>query len=304
MQKLHRSAVFLVCLVLALAAAAQPPVPQPAEQPAQFTFVVFGDNRPNRPNHPQPDAFKKILGEINALEPAFAVNTGDCIFGSRNGTRLEKQYSDYVETTRSLLKAKVYLAIGNHEIQDSRASQEFFEKQIGALYYSFDYGDSHFIILDSGVVGETHRITGDQLEWLKKDLEKARAARHKFVFLHEPLYPVDGHMGQCLDRYPKDRDALHSLFARNRITAVFAGHEHLFYAQVKNGVRYIITGGGGAPLYPSIYGKGDFHHYIAVSAAGDKVEMKVVKPALHGKPAEEFPIGGKQGGQAKYLQGE
>lgn len=292
MQKLYQSAVFLACLVLGLAAAAQTPVPQVADQPVQFTFVVFGDNRPNLPKGAQPAAFKTILGEMNALDPAFAVNTGDCIFGSQNRARLEQQYNEYLETTQSLLKSKVYLAIGNHEILGSSANHAFFEKQLGALHYSFDRGDSHFIILDSEVVGETRRITGDQLEWLKEDLAKARAAHHKFVFLHRPLYPVDGHMGDCLDRYPEDRNALHSLFVRNRITVVFAGHEHLFDSQVKNGVRYVITGGGGAPLYPSLQGKGDYHHFVVVSVAGDKVEMKLVKPALHGKPAEVIPVGG------------
>jgi len=289
MHKFYRSAilVLLVSLLLALAVVAQ--TPQASSQPTQFTFVVFGDNRPNRPNHPQPDAFKAILREINALAPAFAVNTGDCIFGSLSKSRRQEQYNDYVQTTQALLKAKVYLAIGNHEIRNSAANQEFFTKQLGALYYSFDYGDSHFIILNSEAVGQTGRITGDQLEWLKEDLKKARAARYKFVFLHRPLYPIDGHMGDCLDRYPKDRDALHNLFVRNRVTTVFVGHEHLFHTQVKNGVRYIITGGGGAFLYPSVYGRGDFHHYVVVSA-GDKLEMKLVKPASHGKPAEVIPI--------------
>ena len=106
------------------------------------------------------------------------------------------------------------------------------------------------------------------------------------------MYPVGGHLGKCLDMYPKERDTLHNLFVQNRITAVFAGHEHLFNEHVKNGVRYIITGGGGASLSPSIYGTGDFHHYVVVSVKGGKVEMKVVKPAQDGKPQEEILLTG------------
>ena len=295
MRKFYLSVGILSLLLLALATAVTGVFDgisgKTEDQPKQFTFVVFGDNRPNRPDLAQPETFKKILRKIDALNPAFAVSTGDCIYGSPVESRMLEQYKDYTETIGSLLKAKVYLALGNHEILGSTANQEFFANELGALYYSFDYGDSHFIVLDSDVVGQAGRIIGDQLEWLKEDLKKSRAARHKFVFLHRPLYPVDGHKGRSLDKYPEDRNALHHLFARNRITAVFVGHEHLYDEQVNNGVRYIITGGGGAFLYPSIHGTGDFYHFVVVSVTGDEAQMKVVKLAQGGKPEEIIPIG-------------
>lgn len=255
-----------------------------------FTFVVFGDNRPGSIGKGQPAVFKKILRQIDALDPAFAVNTGDCIYGAPTLKQIEQQYKEYKNTVSSLLKTKVYLAVGNHEIRESKLCQDFFQKELGSLYYSFDFGNSHFIVLNSEVVGQAHRITGEQLEWLKQDLFKSRAARHRFVFLHQPLYPVDGHMGRCLDKYPEERDALHRLFVRNRVTAVFAGHEHLFHAEQRNGVWYIITGGGGAPLYPSYKLEGDFHHYVIVSIDGDRLSIKAIKLGEAGKPDEVIDV--------------
>lgn len=284
------SLAIFALVVLGAVAPARLSTTMAAEKPESFTFVVFGDNRPDRPDLPQPEAFKIMLREADARRPAFAVNTGDCIYGSSNKQLREKQYKDYCDTLQSLFKPKVYLALGNHELHGGRASQEFFAKELGNIYYSFDYADSHFIVLDSEVVGEAGHITGKQLEWLKEDLKKSRAARHKFVFLHRPLYPVDGHMGRSLDQHPAERDALHRLFVQNRITAVFAGHEHLFHTQIKNGVRYVITGGAGAFLYPSVEGKGDFHHFVLVSVDGDKLEMKVVREGRSGKPWVEEPI--------------
>ena len=283
MRKHYRYIVifFLICVIAAGTFVSA------ATKPERFTFIVFGDNRPNRPELAQPGTFKIILRDIDSLNPAFAINTGDSVYGA-SGNTLREQYKDYQETIGSLLKTKVHLALGNHEILGSRSNQEFFAKELGNLYYSFDYGDAHFIVLDSEYVGETGRIAGKQLEWLKEDLEKSRTAQYKFVFFHRPMYPVDGHIGKCLDQYPKERDALHKLFVQYRIAAVFAGHEHLFDYQFKNGVRYIITGGAGAFLYPSIKGEGDYHHYVVVSVNGDKLEMKVVKPALQGKPRTEF----------------
>ena len=278
----------LLSLAVAMLAASSMSAGNSAEK---FTFVVFGDNRPSRSSLPQPTAFKRILKEINAHNPAFTVNTGDAIYGSSKKSRTQEQYKDYTETIASLLKAKVYLAIGNHEIHGSRSNQEFFAEKLGNLYYSFNHGDSHFIVLDSEYVGEAGKITGKQLEWLKDDLEKSRNARHKFVFFHRPMYPVDGHIGSSLDKYPKERDALHNLFIRNRINTVFAGHEHLLSHGTRNGVHYVITGGGGAPLYPSLKGEGDFYHYVVVSVNGDKVDMKAIKLGMRGKPDETIPLG-------------
>ena len=278
-------ALVLVIVVMAMAfAIAQ-------EQPAKsFTFAVFGDNRPSTPDGAQPEGYRTVLKKVDSFNPAFAVNTGDCIYGSWNPLKVKEQYEKYLEVTKASFRAKVYLTIGNHEVAGNPVNQAFFAHELPGLYYSFDQGDCHFIVLNGDIVGQTNKVTGDQLEWLKEDLHKARAARLKFVFIHRPLYPVDGHMGQCLDKYPQDRDALHALFVRNRITAVFQGHEHLFNLQTKNGVKYIITGGGGAPLYPSFEGKGDFHHFVLVTVTVDKVEMKVVKPAFGGNPEEILPI--------------
>lgn len=282
--------LLLVCFILAAAGISCGAQAPPKQEPPAFTFAVFGDNRPGSANLPQPDAFRDVLKGIRTYDPAFVVNTGDCIYGSSSLTKVQGQYKDYAATISAILTQKVYLAIGNHETQGNKDSEAFFAKEIGGLYYSFDRGDSHFIVLDSSKIGEDSKITGDQLEWLKQDLQKSRAARHKFVFVHMPLYPVDGHRGSSLDMYPKERDALHGLFVRNRITAVFVGHEHLFNVQKKNGVIYVITGGGGAFTFPSTEGEGDFHHFVLVSVNGDKVEMTLVKSAQNGKPSEVLPV--------------
>lgn len=280
--------VLLVAALVVLGVAQDQPPKQP--EVSSYTFAVFGDNRPNQADSSPTDTYRTILKKIDSFNPEFAVNTGDSIYGSWNPLKAKEQYEQYVQVTKSNLRAKAYLTVGNHEIALNPLNQAFFAHELPGLYHSFDCGGDHFIMLDSDVVGQTNKITGDQLEWLKDDLQKSRAARHKFVFLHRPLYPIDGHMGQCLDKYPKDRDALHALFVRNRITTVFQGHEHLFNAQTKNGVRYVITGGGGAFLYPSIYGEGDFHHFVLVTISGEKIEMKVVKPAMDGQKEEIIPI--------------
>ncbi|MFC1680053.1 hypothetical protein ACFL2T_07585, partial [Elusimicrobiota bacterium] len=51
---------------------------------------------------------------------------------------------------------------------------------------------------------------------------------------------------------------------------VYFGHIHGFGVQDFSGVRYVLTGGGGSPLFPS--GARDrFHHYLVVSVGPDGV---------------------------------
>ena len=50
--------------------------------------------------------------------------------------------------------------------------------------------------------------------WLEKELEKAKNSDFIFVFVHEPLYPVGGHIGSSLDRYPEERDKLANLLRK------------------------------------------------------------------------------------------
>ena len=86
---------------------------------------------------------------------------------------------------------------------------------------------------------------------------------------------VDGHRGDSLDRYPRFRDTLHQLFVQQNVTCVFEGHEHLYNRQERDGVVYVITGGGGAPLYANEL-KGGFYHYLRVdvTATGYTVAVK------------------------------
>jgi 3',5'-cyclic AMP phosphodiesterase CpdA len=119
--------------------------------------------------------------------------------------------------------------------------------------------------LDSETPGQESRIAGEQLQWLRRDLAAAANAACIFVALHRPLYPVGSHKGDSLDKYPAERDALHQLFAQHRVTCVFGGHEHLYNRQTRDGVVYIITGGGGADLYARPE-NGGYYHFLSVNA--------------------------------------
>jgi hypothetical protein len=67
------------------------------------------------------------------------------------------------------------------------------------------------------------------------------------------------------------------LFKRYKVSAVFAGHEHLFDDRVKDGVRYMIVGGGGAPMAKSA-DQGGFYQYVVVNVNKSDVAIDVISP--------------------------
>jgi len=259
--------VLLVPLLIASGAAAQNAAPE-------LTFAVFGDCRPGSAD------FSPVLARLAAdmahQHPAFVMGTGDYIEGSGDPEAARRQFDGFFRGLAPLQgegAVPVALAPGNHDIRGSRRNLEQFSRLLDGPYYSFDRAGCHFVILNTEEPGLEGRIAGLQLVWLKQDL-KANAGKLTFVTLHQPLFPVDGHRGSSLDRYERERNALHRLFVQAKVACVFAGHEHLYNRQERDGVEYIITGGAGAPLYATP-DKGGFSHYLLVFVRGNAYEVQV-----------------------------
>jgi len=118
-------------------------------------------------------------------------------------------------------------------------------------YYSFDWGNSHFAVLNSDVgnaaisAGAKETFWAEQTSWLEEDLKKSQKATFRFVMAHHPPFTA---VANRQDQNPK-MAALTPMFEKYKVTAGFFGHDHNYQHYLKNGVHYVITGGGGAPLY-------------------------------------------------------
>lgn len=243
--------------------------------PAKFSFVVLGDNRAG---DPACDAvYQKLIAAAGERNPDVVMSTGDQIDKPGN----TEHWARFREMSKAVT-APYFLTAGNHDIHPAvPGSERTYKAQAempgNGLYYSFVAGNALFAVLDSCYPGEDKKITGEQLRWLEGLLAGSKQ-QHRFVFVHHPLYPEKGngrHHGNSLDRYPDDRDRLHALFRKHRVTMVFAGHEHLYRRRTVDGIPYVITGGGGAPLYADER-DGGFHHYILMTVDGGQVSGEVV----------------------------
>jgi 3',5'-cyclic AMP phosphodiesterase CpdA len=176
----------------------------------------------------------------------------------------------------------LHLTPGNHDIRGDK-SLSVYLRLFQKPYYSFSDGDTLFILLNTELPGEEEKITGKQLAWLKTELEKS--FKYKFVFLHEPLYPLLPRHG--LDRYTEARDGLHNLFVTKGVSLVVSGHDHIHGRTTKDGILYITvaTLGGQIPLYMK---RSEVFRYITTTRNGEGYSFAVWD--MEGNPRDRFII--------------
>lgn len=249
-----------------------------------LSFVVFSDLQQGY------GIYNMLASNIGKIEPApvAAFCLGDIML--RPGNELEwLNFWHYSEPITE--KMPVYIARGNHE--GNEASDEYALRNYGRIstnkfYYSIQYEDLLFLILDTEIRGEDGSIRGDQLAWMQKQLDSAAGApgiENIFIFLHRPLYPQGFHRGSNL----LNADTLHEIFLlNNKVSIVFAGHDHLFNCYRKDGMHYITTGGGGGPLYHG-YG-GDYHHFIKMSIFRETKRINLKSIGIFNEVVEDFDI--------------
>lgn len=101
-------------------------------------------------------------------------------------------------------------------------------------YYSYDYGNIHFIMLDSyGIDGGNHlyddTTNGLQAIWLKADLA-ANAGKHKWMIacLHHPPYTNGSHRSDVENDLIAIRRKITPILERYGVDVVLAGHSHVY----------------------------------------------------------------------------
>ena len=129
--------------------------------------------------------------------------------------------------------------LGNHDVRVDGGRYEFELLGMPGRYYRRRLGNVELFLLDS------NRLEEAQLAWLDSALASSRA-RWKVVAMHHPAYSCGGYLG---DRRVRRR--LRPIFELYGVDLVLAAHDHNYqrFAE-RNGVTYVVHGGGGARLYP------------------------------------------------------
>lgn len=225
-------------------------------------IVIYGDVRSGYVTH------MKIADMVSKEKPDMVLFTGDIASNSRN-------YIHYLQFTifeKKLWDNAEYFPVrGNHE-STYWLYDLFFELPNNSTYYSFDRMGMHFIVLECWDV--FNPVDEKQLQWLKEDLAK-NDGKPIAVAMHVPLFTSGKYE-------PYNAPYLIELFDKYNVLFVFSAHVHSYERSIYNGTNYIVTAGGGAPLYPvtrenpyKIFRK-NIHHYTVLERNNDVYTLKAI----------------------------
>lgn len=191
-------------------------------QSKDFQFILFGTTRPEVSLH-IPKEFSDAIEDSNTWNPAFIVALGDMIVGYSRIELLTREWDCQIDVA-SRIQSPFMPVVGDHDVFGDESSDVYI-KRVAPLYYSFDYGGSHFICLDnvekmSTVINYVKispaAISDIQLAWLKKDLGAHKKSRNIFIFMHKVVWDKK--------RYPDSNwQIIHDILKNYPVRAVFAG---------------------------------------------------------------------------------
>lgn len=244
--------------------------------PREYRFLALGDVRSN------PDIWHRVSQRIHENEPEalFIVGTGDY---PSDGRKYDLWVTQFFDPARDMLaRLPFWPAIGNHEKtrkyvsapppDEAIAEEEshyfsLFELPGNERWYRFDYQYLTLLVIDSNSNMEPGH---DQYEWVREQLRSPRKRFTLAAFHHGPVTSgPHGKRGEdgTFNEWPLDqaRRFLMPLFEMYGVDLVLNGHDHLYERSQVNGVYYVVTGGGGAPLY-AINSSENPYQQVAVSA--------------------------------------
>ena len=262
---------------------------------ADVSFIAFGDSGTGSTQQ------RQLAALMGSDSFDLALHAGDIVYGNSGGTgdATFRTYGEwFFDVYASWLPHRPFFPVeGNHDSRPSNgdgvAYLEVFSlpsngeapayPALDERYYSFDYGRVHFVMLDTEYAFQDAGRRAQQLSWLESDLA-ATTQPWKVAVFHRSPYSAGGEHGSDL----AVRAAFVPVLEQYGVRLVISAHEHTYertrplrQSASAAPVTYVVTGGGGGPLYPS--GTADWtaysasrHHYVK----GDVTECTLTLNAV------------------------
>jgi hypothetical protein len=225
---------------------------------AAFSFVIEGDSRAD--GMPGVGAgYPELIKQIAKEAPLFILDSGDYTFLSQ-----PSEWMDWMKAGDAIGATVPRLTtFGNHEmVEKNYFGLMELPGDNEEKWYALDYGPLHIVCLYTGFGS----IDSGTAAWLAKDLAASKA-KWKIAYFHMPPYNAGNHGDE--DIRTEVRDAWVPLFEKYKVDVVVGGHDHNYqnFGFLKGGVPvggrtpplkgdgsaplYLVSGGAGAPLYPT-----------------------------------------------------
>jgi len=196
---------------------------------------------------------KKCIEEINLIHPDFVIISGDLVFGQLYPFEYSREYKKCFKILQGF-DVPTFLCPGNHDGYNRFKEDgfEFWKEYFGPLNYSFDYGNYHFLAVNSFDWSARSRIAvsfiplnwggcvrDEQLQWIEDDLASSDA-NLTFMFLHHnPLW--DTKTESLLRWGYYNRNGLLSAIENYGVDVVMAGHVHYDDVTIEKNTLYLTT---------------------------------------------------------------
>lgn len=258
-----------------------------------FRFLAFGDSGQDTFEQ-RSLAFRMLLE--NPI-PNLVLHTGDIAYPNGSFSQfLERHFGVYFQL---MMRVAFFPTPGNHEYESNNAEPylalhavptEDVPAADRGRYYSFDWGNVHFISLDANVLlADPAAGTTRMLEWLENDLRKNQSF-WQVAYFHHPPYASGPNESDPIEELARAKVV--PVLERYRVPLVLNGHEHSYQRSfpLRNGVPtdagtgtvYVTTGGGGASLYPVfprsfLAASQSAHHYVRGEAQGMRMTLRAIR---------------------------
>ena len=224
------------------------------------------------------------------------------------------QWNEWFSRIRPMItRIPVAPVLGNHETYTSDwkvrlplAYLHYFQLPEGApekyknQFYSFDYGDVHFVVLNN-LMREMEQFQPDmlqeQLAWFRADMEKTKK-KWKIVLMHKDVlrYAFLTRKTPRAEGISEEGETLMPLFDQYGVDVVLTAHLHTYrnrgriynFERSDKGPLYILTGVAGDVRYPNLWKRHSLdvalapqpetNNYMVLEADSDNLKFSCYLP--------------------------
>jgi hypothetical protein len=237
---------------------------------------------------PTADAiYSELVAQVGALEPrpACFVNLGDFA-----GPGTPERHEHYLRQLEQLSIPNICV-VGNHDLDD-RGGPAVFERVHGPMNFDFACGHTRFVAIHGegsapgradlpgyGTPKGTEGPREEDLTFLEERLAAA-GEPNRVVLLHMPPH-LDGHYAPHPDwGFKRREDAFLAIIEAHGVRLVCCAHGLAFDHTVRDGIHFVMSGGGGTGLCSHIRGvctegdgrpedRGALFHAVQIEIAAD-----------------------------------
>ncbi|MFP5352649.1 MAG: metallophosphoesterase [Actinomycetota bacterium] len=260
------------------------PSPSPTAPPVRrLRFVAIGDYGSGLT--PQLELADRMCRFHQRKPFDLVVTTGDNVYESGDPTRFGEVFFRPYDC---LLDAGVRFraTLGNHDIVTGNGRPELNEP-------AFGFRGRNYVVRRDGVRLVMTDSNALRMDWLRTALRPEEGDRWTIVVFHHPVYSSGEHGST-----PGLAEQLVPLFRRRGVDLVLNGHDHNYEASKPlGGIRYVVTGGGGASMRPCGAPLPTTaiciarYHFLEIEAGPNRIEVRAIP--RRGRPFHTFTTMGR-----------